>query len=100
MVVAVGLSVTILSVAYLGFWALGVIAVFVPLRIVILSILYTFETRSCSGSSMARTFWEGVPRMYFELCIFFALGFKAGLIYLAVELAVLWPRLFLLAHDD
>jgi hypothetical protein len=73
------------------FYLLGFIISDVPLRILVLAILFTFLTKSASGSAMSRSFWVSLPDLYITVCIIQALGFWPSVWWLALSSLIMLP---------
>ena len=80
-----------LGILYGLFYVLGFIITDVPVRILVLAILFTFVTKSASGSSTSRSFWVALPDLYITVCIVHALGFWASAWWLGLCLLVMLP---------
>ncbi len=84
-----------------GLYALlGLFIASVPYRILVLAILFTFLQKGASGSSVARSFWTGLPNVYITMCVLQALGFWLAVGYVLAEAIIELPRLALLKRDD
>ncbi len=84
-----------------GIYALlGLLIVNVPYRALVVAILFTFLHKGESGSTVAQTFWSGLPNTYITMCILQALGFWSALGWIALEIVINVPMLTLNEFDD
>lgn len=80
-----------LGMLYGLFYVLGFIITDVPVRILVLAILFTFAAKGASGSAVSRSFWVALPDLYLTVCIIHALGFWASVWWLGLSLLIMLP---------
>lgn len=88
-VIFIPLTVAVMYGLYI---LLGYVISDVPYRILALAILLAFLHQGTSGSAVARTFWLGLPSVYFSICILHALGWWPSMAWLAISTIVHMPK--------
>ncbi len=90
------IAIPITTVLLYGIYSfLGLFINNVPFRMVILAILFTFLSKSQSGSAMTRSFWMGLFNTYITICILQAFDTWTALGFITVEFLVLLPMIAL-----
>ena len=82
------------------YYLAGLFIASVPIRIVAISIYFSFRIKSSSGSSMARTFWTALPGAYVTICTVHAIGFWDSTKILPLLVLILLPWGVLRKIDD
>ncbi len=100
-VMAYAIALPLLLVCGYGIYAFaGLFVDSVSYRVLALSVVISFFQQGASGSSIARTFWSTLPRIYIAICIWQAIGLWAMPSFILIESLALWPLMLLRKFDD
>ena len=84
-----------LGILYGIFALLGLFMDDVPIRMLVIAIMFSFFNKCSSGSHISRTFWGALPDVYITVCIIQALGFWSAAGWLALSTLISLPVIML-----
>lgn len=83
-------AVIMVGLSYLLYWLSGFIVDGFMLRAISAALVILCLQKGRSGSSIARTFWIGMPAAYLSICTYEALGFLLAVCYVCLQIAIAW----------
>ena len=93
-------SIIVVYLLYFLYYILGFFIADIPVRLLVLAITLTLVEKQTSTSSMARSFWTGLPAIYVTVCIVQALGFWPAAWCILAEAIIFIPSTILVSADD